>query len=331
MTSIDSRGNAGDTKLPLQQLPTGALQAIYHAVTGKTESMSKNLEGNVIVEKGDVENLYWMLREQIGHYALICEPTVTIVINYADEKSVTYSSWEKFQALQIHHLDIVSDIIIKIELVLRLPGTDIDQRLVISVLIDSSLPMIIDDDTDMLSDIPWFIYGQRKWNTVKTTIDFVDFLVARVFNGIVEEWFSKLQKTPSSKINDSLLDRYSTISTALAQMNRVGMAIFIASLVWMKGNDPIDIRYIAYGVSISLIIWAIFSIFGQSIMSYFYKKVIRNFIPTVIILNDGDRRAYEKVKLRATPPFRLVAVVVFTALFNIGTNLISSLIYSGSS
>jgi hypothetical protein len=78
--------------LSLDSLPKTALQAIYHAVTGKTESMSKSLRGNVLVTSADFDRLYQMLREQMGHYTLLAEPTVTVVVKCDSSRTVTYSS-----------------------------------------------------------------------------------------------------------------------------------------------------------------------------------------------------------------------------------------------
>ena len=130
MTEVISGENAYDQHLPIDRLPKTALQAIYHAVTGKTENMTKELKGSVVINYSDIDILYGMVMDQLGHYDPICPPTVTLVVRHAEEKSVTYSSWERFKVLQTHHLDVTSEVIIKFEFVIRLPNTSTDQRCV---------------------------------------------------------------------------------------------------------------------------------------------------------------------------------------------------------
>jgi hypothetical protein len=63
MTTDDT--SAGDSSLPIASLPKTALQAIYHAVTGKTENLARSLTGNVVISSADVDRLYEMLLDQL--------------------------------------------------------------------------------------------------------------------------------------------------------------------------------------------------------------------------------------------------------------------------
>jgi len=44
----------------ISSLPKTALQAIYHAATGKTESLTKDITGNVVINVGDIDRLFEM-------------------------------------------------------------------------------------------------------------------------------------------------------------------------------------------------------------------------------------------------------------------------------
>jgi hypothetical protein len=84
----------GGIPTPVELLPKTALQALYHAVTGKTETYSKTLSNNVIITYREVEQLYLRISQQIGHYELVADPTVTVVVKHSDSKKLQYSSWE---------------------------------------------------------------------------------------------------------------------------------------------------------------------------------------------------------------------------------------------
>ena len=87
-------------------MPKSAVQALYHAVTGKTERFSKELDGNVVVSRADVERLHHIVIQQIEHYDVIAKPTVTIVVKTANNKVYTYSSWERFAKIKVNTTDV---------------------------------------------------------------------------------------------------------------------------------------------------------------------------------------------------------------------------------
>jgi hypothetical protein len=192
--------------ISLDSLPKSALQAIYHSVTGKTESMSKELTGNVVVNIDDIERLYQMFIDQLGIHQCIIDPTVTVVAKHENQKSYTYSSWKRFKNLRVNNHELTSEISIKLEFVIQIPGTPQPQRCVINLNIDSSLILLIKEKEKLPGSevFGFYFFFNRNWKTVELTIDFVDFLIARSFVGIVEEWFSSLQKTPSKNLNDFL-------------------------------------------------------------------------------------------------------------------------------
>jgi len=132
----------GDPAYPITSLPPKALQAVYHAVTGKTESTEKTIRRNVLIDENSVENLYHIIKQGLDIHSLVCEPTVTISVHHEDDGSINYSSWERFSVLRQKEAKITSSIEIKVETVLRVPGTQTDQRLVIAVGLDSSLPIL---------------------------------------------------------------------------------------------------------------------------------------------------------------------------------------------
>lgn len=94
-------GQSDDNFRYLSTLPKTAIQAIYHAVTGKTENLSKWLNRNVIIRQSDVCSLYAMLQDQWNIHPLLSEPTTTIILNDEHDRKVQYSSWSRFQALQV--------------------------------------------------------------------------------------------------------------------------------------------------------------------------------------------------------------------------------------
>jgi len=210
---IQGRGvdTGGGDIVQIDSLPKTALQAIYHAVTGKTESLSKNINGNVIISSADIDRLYEMLLDQLAIHEKVIEPTCTVVVKNENQRSTTYSSWERFKALRVSNHDVTSEITLKLEFVIKLPETPNPQRCIVNVNLDSALPIINKDkskEPPSPQDLGFIIVVGSNWRTVSLSIDFVDFLVAKAFMAVVEEWFSTLNKTPINRFNDILLKNF---------------------------------------------------------------------------------------------------------------------------
>jgi hypothetical protein len=312
-------------------LPKTALQAIYHAVTGKTESLKKLIRGNVVIKKSDIDRLHYMIIDQTNIYDKLFSPVSTFVVRHSNDKSITYSSWERFNALQVNNHELTSDITLKYEFVIKLPCTDKEQRCVVTVNIDSSLPVINEnrEDNDNVDEFGFFIsVFSRDWRTVNVSIDFVDFLVAKSFLSVVEEWFSSLSRTPEKKFNDLIVKNGNIIRSSLTQLGRIGMAIFLLSYVHFVGFNNIDLRSTVLAVAIGMIIWATFAIFDSYIIKLIFKKAVLNIIPSVVILNDYDEECYNNVLKSTNSPLSIMIVYMITLSVSAGVNVFSSYLYS---
>lgn len=142
MSEASSGFGETPTTMPIELLPKTALQALYHAVTGKTETYSKILSKNVIITYHNFEQLYYRIRQQIDHYQLLADPTVTVIVKNKDSKKLQYSSWERFQDFSVNSPDMTSELIIKLEFMIQLPNTVSPQRCIINVSLDSGLPVV---------------------------------------------------------------------------------------------------------------------------------------------------------------------------------------------
>ncbi len=325
--------NEADDRLRIEQLPKTALQAIYHAVTGKTESLTKSLSGNVIVKSEDIDQLFLMIVDQTNHYSLKFNPTVTVVVKCENEKSIVYSSWEKYQALRVSNHDVTSQVSIKFEFVMRLPNTELDQRFTINVSIDSALPVFSSEAFQERLDPGFgaFFILNNPWRTIEISIDFVDFLVAKIFCGVVEEWFSRLQKSTQPKFNEIMLNNFSTISSTMGQFGRIGMATFLLSYALLMDVQSINLWSTIVAVAIGLLIWSSIIILDNKVTKVVFSRISRNIIPTVVLLNESDRTSYDKLLARRNSAFNTVVAIAASGLFAVSMNILASYIYSAVS
>jgi hypothetical protein len=217
-----------ESAISITSLPPKALQAVYHAATGKVATTEKSLRRNVVIDNTAVENLYHRICQEFDVQNLLAEPTVTVVIRYDEDGSCSYSSWERFTKITSIEDKSTSAVELKFEAILKVPGTDTPQRLVITVGLDSALPILEAErkkDRERL-DFGWIAIARNSWKTVEIKVDYVDFVIAKNFIQVVEKWESSLPATEGRDYARPILANMSIISGFSNQIGRIGASIF---------------------------------------------------------------------------------------------------------
>ncbi len=320
----------GQNVLPLDSLPKPVLQELYHAVTGKTENISAILKGNVIVTANDFERLHGMLLDLLSVYDVVVDPTVTVLIKHENGKTTTYSSWARFKTFDITNYEVTSELSIRFEILIKLPQTPRPQRCIVDVNLDSGLPLLSKKSNKLLAlnglDFAFFI--TFEWNTVKISIDFVDFLVAKSLSGVVEEWFRTLVKAPSRKLDRLLLVNQSLIRRVLQQLGRLGTAVFLIAYVIFNSRNLTNLGQVVLAGAVSLIIWVIAVILEAPVASKIFRRVSVNLVPSVILLTESDNREYNNVLKQHNSAYATVLGLAGTVIFALTTNVVASYIYT---
>ena len=328
MTGEAGSSDTGQAQIPIQTLPKTALQAIYHAVTGKTENYSKSLRGNVIVKKVDIDNLFERLCQQLELHSLEFPPTVTIKVKDCKNKVLTYSSWERFRGFNVNSGEVTSEYMMQIEVVIVLPNTGIQQRLVVAIDIDSGLPMVRKGPGSFDLGMPpeLILFFIRDWRTVNISIDFVDFLVAKSFSGVVEEWFGTLEKIPTKPFSEFLASKVQIISNIAYQSGNIGLAVFLASYAFFSIGSNIETVELIYAVAIAIIVRSLFQIVGSSVARLATRKIAQNAFPSVILLTSADENCLQELQKNTVHPavilLKFAGWIVLTVLVNIASTYI---------
>jgi len=322
--------NNSSSKEPvlLQNLPKPALQSIYHAVTGKTETMSDSLMGNVIINRNNIDELYLSIQDLLSVHKLECKPTTTIIVKYNNSKSVTYSSWERYKSLFTTNNDITSELIIKIECLLDIPGTVQPQRCVINISLDSSLPVLASDKlkNELAEDLSLFFFLRNDWRAGYISIDFVDFIIAKGIISTFKEWFDNLDKAPERKITKLFLKHQVLVRNCIRNSGIIGVAALIITTSFT--HKGLDINLLARLIGICFIIYSLFSIFSNKIEESVFKTIISGMIHTILLISDRDNAEYKKIVEKVPSGPVIIIKSLSSLILNISLGIVSSYIYS---
>jgi hypothetical protein len=167
-----------------------------------------------------------------------------------------------------------------------------------------------------------------EWRAVEIQIDFVDFLVARLFTGIVEEWFSSLQKSPSTKLDAKLRSLFRTYRDVVNQVGRIGMAVYLASYVLFRGNEPFTLTDAVEMVAIGLVAWAVISIAESRFTRMLTKRISKNLIPGIVLLTETDKQKFDEIQTGVNSPIVTAFQAIGFAFISISLNVVASYVYA---
>jgi hypothetical protein len=68
-----------------------------------------------------------------------------VKVSFHNEESQHFSSWERFKLFDSGKAEIVSEVVIKYEFLIRLPELKDPQQYILNIDVDSKLPVVNDD------------------------------------------------------------------------------------------------------------------------------------------------------------------------------------------
>lgn len=324
MSDYGSDRLPNDTHVPMAQLPATALQALYHAVTGKTENLSKRLTKNVLIRRDDINRLVDMLRQQMQHYVISAGPTTTVKLAYDNKRTQQFSSWERFSIQDSATMDISSELLIKHEFLLLLPETQTPQRCVINITIDSKLPLYSHEEDDF--DLP--VWLMLRFHTVLVSIDFVDYLIAKVFCQIAEDWFDTLEELKPSPWISKLAKKPIDWEFIFDRIGWIGLAGFILTFLYDRGGKIESLGVLTYLSAIGIILVSFTTTATRYLGARFSRIVHLSTLPSMLILTRGDEVRSAKVISEAGNSLRKALLYTSGALFSLAINIFASFLYS---
>jgi len=315
--SISSLGN----------LPVSAIQGLYHAATGKTENLKKLFNGDYIIRYEDVEQLYYKITQFLEHYNVCAGPTITVQVKFEGGESQQFSSWERFKGFDLGKAEIVSDLTLKVEALVLLPGqADKPQRYIINVNLDSKLPVFAKSDQPGEFLMPMFLI--RQIPSVSVSVEYIDYLFAKNICSVVEDWVGKLESIKQTKFILKLEEFSSSWGYIFARVGFLGGAIFALTYTWIARDRTISITELINLASIGVILATITSLLSGAIGQGFEKALRKGLIPPCLILTAGDKRAMTDIKTEAQNSLQSVMLHLSSVLLALAVNLAASFLYS---
>lgn len=171
-------------------------QAFYHAVTGKTEKLSRSFTENYCVRSEDIEQLASKCAQMCSQWQLL-ESNSNITIHHLDDNTQNFSSIERLKIYDKSQTSAVEGVTFEFNILLSLPGTEKPQPYKITVRVLSSMALMhrLDEDMPPPRILRWFRNGP-----IVVDIEYVDYVVARNMLSTIESWVNEVQTSKKGKV-----------------------------------------------------------------------------------------------------------------------------------
>ena len=208
-------------------------QAIYHAVTGKTEKLTREFSENYCIKFTDIEQLQAKLLQTCAQWNVLAH-NENITIQHLDDNSQSFSSIEKLKFYDASQTSPVEGITFEFNLLISLPQVEKPQPYKIIVRIISLFAMA----KKMRGGARFFRYFRNC--TIFVEIEYVDYVVARNILSTLDSWVNEIHISSKNKVL-KIAQRFShwipRISSAALMLLATITSFYIADNVF---KSPLD-------------------------------------------------------------------------------------------
>jgi hypothetical protein len=224
-TEMRLRDKAGD-EATVQDLPVSVMQALYHEITGRTETLERTFSADYIFRQNDIIQVVYRLLQATQQYN-VTGADAQFTVKFTSGEKQTFSSFEKFKQMDTTKATVATECLVSISFLLATPGVGKYQNYRINILLRSVA-------RDAQSSIVWGLHGYRE-ESCKIDIEYVDFVVAETLASVFENWLQTVDKASIAKAPNwftQIEDGLDAASAAIGFSATLAISFGISSLTF---------------------------------------------------------------------------------------------------
>lgn len=173
------------------------VQHIYNEITGRTERLSKSYSDGHMTSFEDLKQLDIKIKQLYEQYNIVSNNTSVTLFHVDDQKQV-FSSFERFELFDRTTLSPVENISIEYNFLIILPQARKPQSYKIEINIHSraAIQQRAEEEQGFTRR---FLLDLVADKTANFEIEYIDYTVARTFQGAIDNWFKGLKQTKQNK------------------------------------------------------------------------------------------------------------------------------------
>lgn len=301
-------------------------QAIYNAVTGKTESLSKRYSESFHVTMADLQQLHKKCTQMRAQWDVLGH-NEHIVIQHIDDNKSEFSSFERLQIYDKSQTSPTESISCVFDILLRLPNVPKPQPYKVTVRIQSRIASCRKFDKDGLPRPPLFIFRLFGMANIIVEVEYIDYIVARNIISTIDSWVAEIEKS-GQPATLRFMQKYShwiprITSAFIFIISSVTSLTLAPSMFRGQDSDEVLAKFLlssaVFVVSATwLARWA--GAFAESAIDRVSEI-------SSIVINRGDERLLNEVKQEnSSSAIKAAGSLIGVIIQGIFTNLLASLI-----
>lgn len=197
---IGEGGRDGDVQVDVGGGLTVSMQTvqqIYNEITGRTERLSRTFSENHLTTFEDLQQLDVKIQQVCDQFHIVSKNTAVTLFHVDDQKQ-TFSSFERFRLFDQTTLSPIENIQLEYNFLIILPQAKKPQSYKIEINIHSRAA--IQQRAEQEQGIHRrFLLDMVAEKTAHLEIEYVDYTVARTFQGVIDGWFKGLRQSKQNK------------------------------------------------------------------------------------------------------------------------------------
>ena len=311
----------------LGTLPVAVMQVLYHEITGKTETLSKSFKKPSKVTKNDIEQLSIKLHQVCGQFSVIGE-NCTYTVGHVNSMTQKFSSLEKFNQYDESIPFAIDNITVEFSALIEVPATKKHYQYKVEVVIELYELKNKDD-----IQIPDFILSFLDFESMRISIEYVDYVVARTFLATAEEWVEGLEKIHNNRFLvwlRSLLNPPNSFAPLRRGSDLIAYTVALYAAYQLRGaiihaGDLTSLANFALiAVAITLFTTGTKTLCGAKPL---FQSSLTIQEENVIVINRGDKENFENYQNAGKSALQAGVVYVLQLIIVICLNLFSNKIY----
>jgi hypothetical protein len=306
-------------------------QAIYHHVTGKTERIFEAFSGVFKVELCHISQLHHKIAQTAQRHHQD-EKNCSVDVALHKKERVRSSSYERFSQMDWAVADPVSEIVYTYNFLshnnVAPAGTELkpeNYKIVVTINQDTRFDSEDDDE-----EMPYYLRSLFTGRSIRVSINYVDYTIARAILAAVREWVDALPKGQKGRLATTIIKSGDSIKTVVPYLL---VAISVLALGYFSLMPAIENNSTELVQKLIPAIAGTITLFGFSLLAIegIVKSAHYMSRSTYILLTSGDKaREAAKEKKIATMRWHLgfwsLSIVLSLSLNILGSYLFENYI-----
>lgn len=267
-------------------------QAVYHSVTGKTETVSKRFSDNYKITLEDIQQLHAKCEQMCSQWTVL-EHNENITVYHVDDNKEVFTSVDRLKLYDQSQTSPIESISFEYNVLVQLPNIPKPQPYKITVRMASRIALI--KRTEQEGPTPFMLKFFRG-GVINIDIEYVDYVVARNMISTLDSWVKEIEIAQKNKML-RFFQRYSHWAPKFSSV----LLLLIATITSILSVDT----FIMSETADNLLAKFLIASFGFIALSYFlgswFGRLGEHSIDRIdeisyIEINRGDKKLLKEFK-----------------------------------